>query len=50
MCHPAREDEELAGLSSYTEPRARELAALTSPAVTKALVRLGIELVPMTRV
>jgi chitin disaccharide deacetylase len=50
MCHPAREDAELASLSSYAAPRARELETLTSLAIPKALVRLGIELVPMTRV
>ncbi len=50
MCHPAREDQALAALSSYVEPRVLELETLTSPAVVKALVRLGIELVPMFRV
>ncbi len=50
MCHPAREDGELVSLSSYVESRSRELQTLTSPAVTQALVRLGIELVPMSRV
>jgi predicted glycoside hydrolase/deacetylase ChbG (UPF0249 family) len=50
MCHPAREDAELASLSSYAGPRARELGTLTSPAIAKALVRLGIELVPMSRI
>ncbi|HJS73047.1 MAG TPA: carbohydrate deacetylase [Vicinamibacteria bacterium] len=50
MCHPAREDGELASLSSYAEPRTRELETLTSPSITQALVRLGIELVPMSRI
>jgi predicted glycoside hydrolase/deacetylase ChbG (UPF0249 family) len=50
MCHPAREDRALATLSSYVDSRFRELETLTSRRVAQALVRLGIELVPMTRV
>jgi predicted glycoside hydrolase/deacetylase ChbG (UPF0249 family) len=50
MCHPAREDETLETLSSYVEPRFRELAILTSPRIVQALVRIGIELIPMSRV
>jgi predicted glycoside hydrolase/deacetylase ChbG (UPF0249 family) len=50
MCHPAREDGELPSLSSYAEPRTRELETLTSPTVAQALVRLGIELLPMSRI
>jgi len=50
MCHPARNDGALAKLSSYVDSRARELATLTSSRVAEALVRLGIELVPMFRV
>lgn len=49
MCHPAREDETLAAVSGYVEPRFRELEILTSPRVARALVGLGIELVPMSR-
>jgi hypothetical protein len=50
MCHPAREDETLAAISGYVEPRFRELETLTSPRVARALVALGIELLPMSRV
>lgn len=49
MCHPARPDAELERLSSYVAPRYRELAALTSNEIVDAVGRLGIELVPMTR-
>lgn len=50
MCHPAREDGALATLSGYVDSRFRELETLTSHGVAQALVRLGIELVPMSRV
>jgi hypothetical protein len=50
MCHPASEDGLLSKLSGYVEPRRRELETLTSPAVLQAIVRLGIELLPMSRV
>ena len=50
MCHPAREDETLETLSSYVGPRFRELEILTSPRIVQALVRIGIELIPMSRV
>jgi len=50
MCHPARNDGVLATLSSYVDCRFRELETLTSPRIAQALVRLGIELVPMTLV
>jgi predicted glycoside hydrolase/deacetylase ChbG (UPF0249 family) len=50
MCHPAREDETLPKLSGYVGPRFRELEALTAPRVARALVTLGIELVPMSRI
>lgn len=45
MCHPARRDDVLAGLSSYVEPRYRELDALVAPGVRDALSRAGAELV-----
>lgn len=44
MCHPARVDEELRAGSSYAEPRARELEALTSRAVRERLRERGIHL------
>jgi hypothetical protein len=44
MCHPALEDDVLAGLSSYVEPRYRELRALTSPRVRETLATRGVEL------
>jgi len=50
MCHPAREDGALATLSGYVDSRFRELETLTSPGVAQALVRLGIDLVPMSRI
>jgi predicted glycoside hydrolase/deacetylase ChbG (UPF0249 family) len=50
MCHPAREDETLAAISGYVEPRFRERQTLTSPRVARALVGFGIELIPMSRV
>ena len=50
MCHPAREDGALATLSGYVDSRFREFETLTSHGVAQALVRLGIELVPMSRV
>jgi hypothetical protein len=50
MCHPAREDGVLQKLSRYADFRTRELETLTSPRIERALVRLGIELVPMSSV
>ena len=50
MCHPARPDGELERVSSYVTPRHRELATLESSPVLEAVDRLGIDLVPMTRV
>jgi predicted glycoside hydrolase/deacetylase ChbG (UPF0249 family) len=50
MCHPACEDGVLSKLSGYVKPRWRELETLTSPAVFQAVVRLGIELLPMSRI
>jgi predicted glycoside hydrolase/deacetylase ChbG (UPF0249 family) len=50
MCHPARPDMDLERLSSYVAPRRRELAALCAPGVRETVDRLGIDLVPMTRV
>ncbi len=49
MCHPGRKDGALAELSSYVDARARELETLTSPRVGEAVIRFGIELVPMSR-
>jgi predicted glycoside hydrolase/deacetylase ChbG (UPF0249 family) len=50
MSHPARPDAELERVSSYVTPRHRELETLGSPRVLEAVDRLGIDLVPMTRV
>jgi predicted glycoside hydrolase/deacetylase ChbG (UPF0249 family) len=50
MCHPAAEDEALASLSGYAEPRVSELRALTSRNVLDVVVREDIELVPMSLV
>jgi predicted glycoside hydrolase/deacetylase ChbG (UPF0249 family) len=50
MCHPARPDGELQRVSSYVTPRHLELATLASSPVLEAVDRLGIDLVPMTRV
>jgi predicted glycoside hydrolase/deacetylase ChbG (UPF0249 family) len=44
MCHPAVVDDELRSSSSYTEPRARELAALTHSDARATLQALGIQL------
>lgn len=48
MCHPARPDFELGRLSSYVAPRHLELATLVSPRTRDAVVRLAIDLVPMS--
>jgi chitin disaccharide deacetylase len=45
MCHPAEPDEALMSGSSYAAERGVELAALTDPAVRRAIERLRIELV-----
>lgn len=45
MCHPARIDDALRADSTYVEERARELEALTDPAVRRALESLDLELV-----
>jgi predicted glycoside hydrolase/deacetylase ChbG (UPF0249 family) len=45
MCHPAVVDEELRTTSSYAEPRARELAALTDVEARQTLQALGVQLV-----
>jgi predicted glycoside hydrolase/deacetylase ChbG (UPF0249 family) len=50
MCHPARPDGELERVSSYVLPRLLEIETLESPRVLEAVDRLGIDLVPMTRV
>ena len=44
MCHPAVVDDELRASSGYTEPRTRELAALTHPDARATLQALGIQL------
>jgi predicted glycoside hydrolase/deacetylase ChbG (UPF0249 family) len=43
MCHPAVVDDELRSSEPYGAPRARELAALTSPAAVEAFREAGIE-------
>jgi len=45
MCRPGHVDADLAAESDYTAARARELAALTDPAVKAALQTQGIRLV-----
>lgn len=45
MCHPAHEDAELAGTSSYAAVRVRELAILTDPLVREAVEGAGVELI-----
>jgi predicted glycoside hydrolase/deacetylase ChbG (UPF0249 family) len=45
MCHPAVIDEELKAGSSYTEPRARELAALTHREARQILQAAGVRLI-----
>jgi predicted glycoside hydrolase/deacetylase ChbG (UPF0249 family) len=45
MCRPGHVDADLTAESDYTAPRARELAALTDPAIRAALQTLGIRLV-----
>ena len=45
MCHPAVVDAELRATSGYAEPRARELDALTNPAVRQAVQRSGVRLI-----
>jgi predicted glycoside hydrolase/deacetylase ChbG (UPF0249 family) len=50
MCHPARRDFDLERVSSYVTPRDLERATLESPRILDAVDRLGIDLVPMTRV
>jgi predicted glycoside hydrolase/deacetylase ChbG (UPF0249 family) len=45
MCHPAKPDDVLSGISSYVEPRYRELATLTSPLAREFLERHGVHLV-----
>jgi predicted glycoside hydrolase/deacetylase ChbG (UPF0249 family) len=49
MCHPAEVDDELRESSGYAEPRAAELAALTSPEVRAALEAAGVELIHFGR-
>ncbi|TAK27932.1 MAG: ChbG/HpnK family deacetylase [Chloroflexota bacterium] len=44
MCHPAQVDDELRRITSYAEPRAWEMAALTSPALRASLTASGVEL------
>ncbi len=45
MCHPAVVDDELRSTSGYTEPRARELEALTHADARATIQALGIQLV-----
>jgi len=45
MCHPSLDGPELARLSSYNTPRARELAALTQPGLRGRLQEQGVELI-----
>lgn len=49
MCHPAREDPALAAISSYWRERPMELGTLTAPEARRAIERLGIELIPSSR-
>ncbi len=44
MCHPARVDDELRSISTYTEERTRELAALTASEARRRVRELGIKL------
>ncbi|HEY4001459.1 MAG TPA: ChbG/HpnK family deacetylase [Candidatus Xenobia bacterium] len=43
-CHPAVVDDELRGISSYTEPRAKELELLCSPDIKSCIAAEGIRL------
>lgn len=44
ICHPAEVDDDLRAISGYTDPRAAELTALTSPAVKDALAAHHVSL------
>jgi chitin disaccharide deacetylase len=44
MCHPAEVDEILRSLSSYAEPRARELAVLTDPQINSFISSFPFQL------
>lgn len=48
MCHPAVVDDELRQGSSYSEPRAAELRALSSVEARHALQASGVKLVDFT--
>jgi predicted glycoside hydrolase/deacetylase ChbG (UPF0249 family) len=45
MVHPGRVDDALVAIDGYTEPRERELAALTSPAVRERLRREDLSVI-----
>jgi hypothetical protein len=45
MCHPAKMDHELNGISHYTDKRITELAVLTDTKVHEKLAALGIQLI-----
>ena len=45
MCHPAEPDPLLAEISSYNQPRMRELAILTAPEMKEFLRDNGVELI-----
>jgi predicted glycoside hydrolase/deacetylase ChbG (UPF0249 family) len=50
MCHPARRDSDLGRISSYVAPRHQELRVLCSEKIRGAVDRIGIVLVPTSRV
>jgi predicted glycoside hydrolase/deacetylase ChbG (UPF0249 family) len=45
MCHPAEADDDLRVMSSYVEPRTRELSALTHPSARELIFAEGIQLI-----
>lgn len=45
MCHPAELDDDLQVMSSYVEPRTRELSALTHPSARELIFAEGIQLI-----
>ncbi|HEY7113247.1 MAG TPA: ChbG/HpnK family deacetylase [Thermoanaerobaculia bacterium] len=49
MCHPGYSDADLARGSTYAEERSRETEILRAPDLRALLARLGIELVPFSR-
>lgn len=50
MCHPANVDETLRQISSYADPRERELKVLTDPTIRKLLQNAHIRLVSFREV